>query len=205
MDELLDQQRKSRKLQQELLFAREDVKDISKNCTLGMQRLKTRYDATLRALHDRVVTGEEAKSLLERNIDERAKLESSLTAMQDRAYNVSLMLKATKQKLRDVLGIATSQRDEITRIKRELQQFKGDATSAAAAKDRASNQDQSEADTAAEATETTAEAAEPKVALVSAIPAWTEHRDKNSGRIYWYNAATKTSQWEKPVEFVTVA
>ncbi len=33
-------------------------------------------------------------------------------------------------------------------------------------------------------------------------PDWTEHKAPD-GRLYWYNAKTKTSKWDKPLELLT--
>lgn len=172
-EELLDQQRKARRLQHELLLAREDVSILSKNCTLSNQRLRNRYEVTLRALHDRVVTGEECRALLERNVDERAKLDSSLMMMQDRAYNMSKILKTTKQKLRDALQIASKQRDENIKLKRELEQLKAHGCAGGGGKTSSDDAEQ-------------------------ILAAWKMYQDKKSGRNYWYNTITKKAQWEKP-------
>jgi hypothetical protein len=193
-EELLDQQRKARRLQQELLLAREDVQILSKNCTLATQRLKSRYEVTLRALHDRVVTGEECRALLERNVQERAKLESSLQIMQDRAYNVSKQLKVTKQKLRDALVIASNQRDEIAKLKRELEIAQKSSSGSSSAAAESSNED-SLADDSADGEDGSNESGSS-----SSKSAWSSHVDKKSGRTYWYNALTKISQWGKPAE-----
>jgi len=190
-EELLDQQRKARRLQQELLLAREDVQILSKNCTLASQRLRDRYEVTLRALHDRVVTQEECRALLERNVEDRAKVESSLTVMQDRVYNATKMLKVTKQKLKDALTIATSQRDEIIRLKREIELLKQQQRSASSSSGgfesdaRGSNSDDvGHSDQVSEQ--------EPSP--------WKQYLDKKSGTMFWHNSKTKVSQWTKPDE-----
>jgi len=194
-EELLDQQRKARRLQQELILAREDVQILSKNCSLATQRLKSRYDVTLRALHDRVVTGEECKALLERNMEERAKLESSLTVMQDRAYNVSKMLKMTKQKLRDALLIASSQRDEIIKLKREMEDLKSNMdSSSSSARSQAAGEDDGSSASSIQETDQSASAS----SSTTSTSGWSQHVDKKSGRTYWYNSITKKSQWQKP-------
>lgn len=187
-EELLDQQKKARRLQQELLLAREDVQILSKNCTLATQRLRNRYDVALRALHDRVVTQEECRALLERNVEERGKLESSLTAMQDRVYNASKILKLTKQKLKDALNIATSQRDEIIRLKRELELLKQ------------RTQNNAQDDSRQDSSGNTNEFGGGSDSQQGQQSAWKEYLDKKSGKTYWYNSVTKISQWNKPDE-----
>ena len=187
-EELLDQQRKARRLQQELLLAREDVQILSKNCSVATQRLRNRYEVTLRALHDRVITGEECRALLERNIEERAQLEASLMMMQDRAYNATKLLKGMKQKLRDALAIASSQRDEIIKLKRELQNFNGKL-------DRKSSEEGSDLEQIQSST------SHDIVDKEKIKAAWASYVDPKSGRTYWYNSILKTkAQWEKPVE-----
>jgi hypothetical protein len=194
-EELLDQQRKARRLQQELLLAREDVQILSKNCTLATQRLRNRYDVTLRALHDRVVTGEECRALLERKVEERAKLESSLTVMQDRAYNVSKMLKMTKQKLRDALAIASNQRDEIIRLKREIEVLTQSSSSSGEGGGNRATESGGEGGGEGEESESLSTGHQ-----ASSTSAWKPYVDKKSGRTYWYNSITKVSQWTKPDE-----
>ena len=191
-EELLEQQRKARRLQQELILAREDVQILSKNCTLATQRLRNRYDVTLRALHDRVVTGAECGALLHRNVEERAKLESSLTVLQDRAYNVSKMLKVTKQKLRDALAIASNQRDEIIRLKREIELLKQRSSSDESSKTQSTEESSQDQDVSSDSKE--------ESSLSSSSSAWKSYVDKKSGRTYWYNSVTKVSQWSKPDE-----
>jgi len=187
-EELLDQQRKARRLQQELALTREDVQILSKNCTLATQRLRNRYDVTLRALHDRVVTGEECRALLERNMEERAKLESSLTLTQDRAYNVSKMLKMTKNKLKDALLIASSQRDEIIRLKREVETLKQSAASSNGQRQivNGGNED------ANRISETSKQS--------SSTSPWKMYFEKKSNKPYWHNTITKESRWDNPEE-----
>jgi len=179
-EELLDQQRKARRLQQELLLAREDVQILSKNCTLATQRLKSRYEVALRALHDRVVTAEECRSLLERNMEERAKMELSLAVMQDRAFNASRQLKVQKQKFKAVLEIANDQRDEIAKLKRELEVATANRQSASSSSSTATDD------------------GDQQKSSSSAI--WKVHIDPKSQRPYYYNSITRVTQWEKPPE-----
>jgi hypothetical protein len=219
-DELLDQQRKSKHLQQELLLARDDLQVISKNCTLATQRLRDRFDVTLRALHDRVVHGQECRALLERNIEERAKLETSLSAMQDRAYNVTLQLKTTRQKLREVVTLASQQRDEINTLRRELEQMQerlvevntrqqqqqqsstsnGESTSTTESGNNDSNtnnnnnEQQSTTTTTITNNENTGETTSPE----DVLKYWKEHVDPKSGKTFYYNSKLKKSQWTSP-------
>lgn len=189
-EELLDQQRKSRRLSQELLLAREDLSIAAKNCTLSNLRMKNRFEVTLRTLHDRVVATEECRALLGRNVEERAKLESSLVLMQDRAYNASKLLKQSKQKLHEALKIASSQRDEIVRLKAELAKansgggswFSSSSTTTAT----------TEKPAAAEGEDTA------KTVTVAVASPWKQYTDKTSGKKYWYNSVTKKSQWDEP-------
>lgn len=190
-EELLDQQRKSRRLAQELLLAREDLSISSRNCTLSSLRMKNRFEVALRALHDRVVAAEECRALLNRNVGERAKLESSLVLMQDRAYNASKLLKQTKQKLREALQIASSQRDEIVKLKGELAKasnggggwFSGSATTTAAA---------------AAATATEKPNDDGAAAKTTANNNWKQYTDTATGKKYWHNTVTKKTQWNEP-------
>ena len=197
-EELLDQQRKARRLQQELLLAREDVQILSKNCTLATQRLRNRYEVTLRALHDRVVTGEECRALLERNVEDRAKLESSLTVMQDRAYNVSKMLKMTKQKLRDALSIASNQRDEIIRLKREIEMLKQSASTSSESQKASSSDNENPGTEDSQSQQQSS--GHQQSSSGSSTSGWKQYFDKKSNRAYWYNSITKVSQWNKPDE-----
>jgi hypothetical protein len=41
--------------------------------------------------------------------------------------------------------------------------------------------------------------ASPRAGAVGGLGEWTEHKT-GDGRMYWYNAATKKSTWEKPAE-----
>ena len=219
-DELLEQLRKSKHLQQELLLAREDLGILSKNCTLVTQRLRDRYEVTLRALHDRVVHGQECRTLLERNVEERAKVETSLMAMQDRAYNLTVQLKSTKQKLRDVVALASQQRDEMARLRAELEaakaQLSGGGGGLADAAASASQQQQQQQQKTASAEGAASAAVSDNAAVDAAAAAkkglstggsatadaaakqWREYTDKASGRVYWYNTVTKKSQWDRP-------
>ena len=193
-EELLDQQRKARRLQHELLLAREDVSILAKNCTLANQRMRNRYEVTLRALHDRVVTGEECRALLERNIDERAKLDSSLMMMQDRAYNMTKVLKTTKQKLRDALQIASKQRDEIIKLKREIETLKTHGCSGNGAGSSSSSSSSSSSGATGDGNDASVASGSEQ----AEENAWVSYVDKKSGRTYWYNKVTKKAQWEKP-------
>jgi len=189
-EELLDQHRKSKHLQNELLLAREDIQALSKNCTIATQRLRHRYDVTLRALHDRVVQEQEFRALLDRNVLERAKIESSLGVMQDRAYNLSVQLKTTKQKLRDVIGLATQQRDEVARLKAQV--------AAEAAKAAAHHG----GDDSAASLNTNGNQGATGIAVDAAAKhsPWTSHVDKASGKTFYFNTITKKSVWERPAD-----
>ena len=196
-EELLEQQRKYRKVSDELLIAREDLAISKKNCTLSNLRMKNRYEVTLRALHDRVVGAEECRVLLDRNLEERAMLESSLVLMQDRAFNATKLLKTVRQRLKEALTIATAQRTEITSLKEQLGGKGGGSwfggLSGGASETNAAALEQVEQSVAEE------EQGEETTASVS-TSLWKEYTDPKSGKKYWYNTETKKSQWAKPEE-----
>ena len=168
-DELLEQQRKAKTLQKDVVQAREDLLSLSRNCSFASNRLAQRFNVTLRELHDRTIKGQQYRVLLNKNVRERSRIESSLGVMQDRVYNLTKALKSTKTQLKDAIRIVKSQRVEIAELKAS-----GGASTVGSKKKTS------------------------PVAAAGSASDWTEHKDESSGRVYYYNAKTKKSSWTKP-------
>ena len=171
-EELLEQQKKAKQLKHELVSAREDLIAAKKNCSSVTRQLRHQFNVTLRQLHNRVIMDEQYRTLLSKNVEERAQVELSLGSLQDRAFNMTQQLKRTKTQLREAVILVKKQRIEQALLEEQLGQFRKEHPGGGGVK---------------------------KKTPAALGEGWKAKMDPKSGKTYYYNTISKETQWARPV------
>lgn len=97
--EVLEQQKRVKLLQYEVLASRQDLKGMTVNCTESSRLMETQFNITMRFLMDRVINNREYHVLLNKNLQDRVVLERSLELMQNKVFNLTEQLSLAKANL----------------------------------------------------------------------------------------------------------
>lgn len=97
--EVLEQQKRVKLLQYEILATRQDLKGMTVNCTESSQLMEKQFNVTMRFLMDRVINNRQYHILLNKNLKDRVMLERSLELMQNKVYNLTEQMSLAKANL----------------------------------------------------------------------------------------------------------
>jgi len=97
--ELLDQQKKVKLLQYQLLASRQELKNLRDDYSESMKINEKQFNITMRFLMNKIVNNREYSILLKKHLEDRVTLERSLELVQNKLYNSTNVLKVGQQRL----------------------------------------------------------------------------------------------------------
>jgi hypothetical protein len=97
--ELLEQQKRVKLLQYEVLAARQDLKGVTLNCSESSVLMEKQFNVTTRYLLSRVIENHEYHVLLNKNLKDRVVLERSVELMQNKVFDLTEQLGLAKTNL----------------------------------------------------------------------------------------------------------
>lgn len=120
LDELLDQQKKVKALQYELLEARDDLNGMIENCTGSSSELRTQFNLTLDVLQEKVTSNMQYRSLLKRAVEDKIKVEGSLETAQYSVFNLTQELTKSKTELSEAAITIQKQKEDLDRMQDQV-------------------------------------------------------------------------------------
>lgn len=118
--ELLEQQKRVKLLQYEVLAARQDLRQMTGNCTESSRLMEKQFNVTMRYLMDRVINNREYHILLNNNLRDRVILERSVELMQNKVFNLTEQLSLAKTNLYKAGKSIRSSKDDVSTLKERL-------------------------------------------------------------------------------------
>mmetsp|Transcript_22734 Transcript_22734/g.44618 ORF Transcript_22734/g.44618 Transcript_22734/m.44618 type:complete len:236 (+) Transcript_22734:300-1007(+) len=97
--ELLSQGQTLRGLRYEVLFNKEGLSQVVRNCTESSKLMEKQFNVTMRYLMDSVINNREYHALLDKNLRDRVKLERSVELLQNKVFNLTQQLTMAKSSL----------------------------------------------------------------------------------------------------------